>query len=206
VAACSGGTSSAASGNPPSSADPPSAAPPPSQGVAASPVASADASTSAAPSPEPAPGIVLTQPWATASLTDVASGATFRIADLAGKVIFIETMAIWCTNCRAQQADAWRAIQELDDPNIAYVVLDTEASESAAELAAYERKRGWDAFTYAISPTEVSRALAAEFGDFVLNAPSTPIIVIGTDGTVTLTDFGHKSTDDLIALARRLGA
>mgnify|MGYP003342657748 CR=1 FL=1 len=47
---------------------------------------------------------------------------------------------------------------------------------------------------------EVSRALADEFGDVVLNPPATPIVVIDTDGTVTLTDFGHKSTAELVDL------
>ena len=60
-------------------------------------------------SPE-APAVVLAQPWATAPLTDVATGETFRIADLAGKVVIVETMAIWCSNCRAQQGDVQAAL------------------------------------------------------------------------------------------------
>ncbi|HLA17498.1 MAG TPA: hypothetical protein VJZ72_11440, partial [Candidatus Limnocylindrales bacterium] len=168
--------------------------------ASAPPVASAPAS------PDASAGVALTQPWATAELTDVATGQAFRIADLGGKVVFIETMAIWCSNCRTQQGDALKALKELNGSNVAYIVLDTDPSESPADLASYERKRGWDAFTYAIAPTGVSRALAAEFGDFVLNPPSTPIVVIGTDGTVTLTDYGHKSTAELVALARQHGA
>jgi thiol-disulfide isomerase/thioredoxin len=158
------------------------------------------------PSADPSVAVQLTQPWATAELTDVATGEPFRIADHAGKILFIETMAIWCTKCRDQQADALEALRRLDDPNVVYVVLDTDPGESAADLAAYEKKRGWEAFMYAISPRNVSRALAADFGDFVLNPPSTPLIVVGTDGTVTLTEFRHKGVDELIALARQHGA
>ena len=207
VAACSGGTAPAASVTPAASvAALPSSEPPP---ASTSPSADPSIAASAGPvpaSPEPTPGVALTQPWATAELTDVATGKTFRIADLAGKVVFIETMAIWCSKCREQQADALTALGELGDAKVAYVVLDTDPGESSRDLAAYEKKRGWDAFTYAISPEAVSLALAEQFGDFVLNPPSTPVIVIGTDGTVTLTDFGHKSVDDLIALARQHGA
>jgi hypothetical protein len=31
-------------------------------------------------------------------------------------------------------------------------------------------------------------------------------VFIGTDGRVTLTEFGHKSPDELVALARAHGA
>jgi thiol-disulfide isomerase/thioredoxin len=139
-------------------------------------------------------------------LTDVTTGEPLTIADHAGKVVFVETMAIWCVNCRSQQADALDALEELNDPDVVYVVLDVEPGESATDLAAYEAEHEWDAFAYAIAPVDVSRALADEFGDLVLNPPATPIMVIGTDGTVTLTEWGHKSTEDLVGLAREHGA
>ena len=36
--------------------------------------------------------------------------------------------------------------------------------------------------------------------------PSTPVIFIGTTGQITLTDFGHKSPDEIVALAEEHGA
>jgi hypothetical protein len=131
----------------------------------------------------------------------------FRIADLvaSGRVVFVETMAIWCTNCRAQQADAMSALGQLDRSRIAWVGLDVDPSETAEALAAYGPRWGFD-FTYAVAGRDVSRALAADFGDLVLSPPSTPIIVIGTDGRITLTDYGHKSVEALLALAADHGA
>lgn len=203
VAACTGAGPETATATParsiaPSTASP--AAPP------ASPAAAPSPGSPSTPAPPSAPsGPVLDQEWATATLTDVTTGRPFRIADFGGKVVFIETMAIWCVNCRVQQADAQSALEKLDRSKVVYIVLDVEPSEKPADLAAYREQNGWD-FVYAVSPPEVSRALAAEFGDLVLNPPATPIVVVGTDGTVTLTDFGHKDPDALIALARAHGA
>ncbi|HEX5589929.1 MAG TPA: hypothetical protein VFX65_06540 [Candidatus Limnocylindrales bacterium] len=159
-----------------------------------------------AASPSPA-GAILTQDWATAALTDVRNGETFRIADLvaSGRVVFIETMAIWCTNCRAQQRDVVTALAELDPDRVTWIGVDVEASESAEALAEYSRTLGFD-WPFVVASTDLARALAGEFGDRVLSPPSTPIIVIGTDGTVTMTEFGHKSVDRIVELAAAHGA
>ena len=143
--------------------------------------------------------------WATAPLTDVASGEEFRIADLAGKVVILETMAIWCPSCRAQQGDVQEALARLPPDRVEYVVLDVDPSEDAASLAEYAAANGFKG-RYAIAGTDVARALAADFGDQFLNPPSTPMLVIGGDGTVTPTDFGHKSVDEVVALAEAGGA
>ncbi len=165
--------------------------------------ASAGPSVSASPASEP--GTVLDQDWATVTLIDVSTGETFRIADHAGKVIIIETMAIWCTNCRAQQRDVKSALQELDPDKVVYIVLDVDPNEDGESLAKYRELNGFDG-RYAVADASVARALAAEFGDQVLNPPSTPVVFIGMDGQVTLTEFGHKSRDELIALATAHGA
>lgn len=203
VSACAGplasGTASRRATAAPSTAPPagPTSAPP--AGPTSAPPAGP---TSALPA---ASAVVLDQDWATVALVDVSTGETFRIADHAGKVIVIETMAIWCSNCRAQQGDVNAALQRLPAESVVYVVLDVNPNEDGASLAAYRTKNGFNGI-YAIAGTQVARALAAEFGDQVLNPPLTPIVVIGTDGRVTLTEFGHKSPDEIVALAEAHGA
>ena len=171
-----------------------------------SPDASADASPSGAASvaPSAAPP-VLDQAWATAELTDVATGETFRLADLAGRPIILETMAIWCPKCLTQQGTVHEALTELGDADIEYVVVDVDPSETAEALAEYRAHHGFVG-RYVVADTTVARALAAEFGDNILNPPSTPIVFVGEDGRVTLTEYGQKSADVLVALAREHGA
>lgn len=194
VAACS------SAGGGPQVSIVPTAAPSSGAGSSDSPGASPTAAG-------PGTGVVMTQAWATAELTDVRNGTTFRIADLVAsdKVVFIETMAIWCSNCRAQQRDVVKALAGLDPDRVVWIGIDVEGSESASDLADYSRSLGFD-WPYVIGDQAFLRALAAEFGDQVLSPPATPIAVIGTDGTVTLTEFGHKSVDRIMELAATHGA
>ena len=157
------------------------------------------------PTAAPATPPVIDAAWAQAELTDVVTGESFRIAGLAGKAVIVETMAIWCTNCLAQQGDVYRALGDLDSDRVAYVLLDVDPNETAPALAEYRTRNGFTG-TYAIAGRETARALADEYGDQVLNPPSTPMILIGTDGRITLTDFGHKSSETIVQLVRDHGA
>lgn len=190
-----------------SPADPSASAVPTTDGGGASPAPSTG-SASAAPSSgggAPTPAIELTQPWATAELTDVATGESFRLADLAGQPIILETMAIWCSSCFAQQGDVYEVLAGVEPGSVAYIVLDIDQSESAEELADYRERNGFTG-RYVIASRDLARALVDEFGDQMLNPPVTPMVIIGVDGTVTLTPFGKKSPDDLRSLLAQHGA
>ena len=114
-------------------------------------------------------------------------------------------MAIWCSNCRAQQHEVQAALEQSPADRVVYVVVDVDPNEDAASLADYRVDNGFEG-RYAIAGTELARALAADFGDQFLNPPSTPMLIVGTDGTVTQTEFGHKSAGELVALAKAHGA
>jgi thiol-disulfide isomerase/thioredoxin len=198
VAACSSGTGASPAPSSPASIAPSTApsgdpSPTPSGAAPSGPVASASAA------PSEAAGPTLTQPWATATLTDVATGETFRIADLAtgGRTVFVEMMAIWCTNCRRQQGEFTDALARLDPARVAYVVLDVEPSETADQLAGYKDQQGFEG-RYAIAGADVSRALVDEFGPNAINPPTVPKLVIGPDGSVSF-ETGAGSSDDIVA-------
>ena len=196
VAACTG-----TGGVAPTSSAPPSKAAP-----SLSPATPSPAPGSSATSPTSSePTVTLDQAWATGELIDVATGEPFRIADHAGKVIIVETMAIWCKNCLQQQNDVQAALARLPADRVVFIVLDIDPNEDASSLAAYRDQHGFEG-RYAVASTDVARALSAEFGDQFLNPPSTPMLLIGTDGSVTRTDFGHKSPDVIVALAEANGA
>lgn len=206
VTACGSATSATSGSTPVPSVTGPSG----SAAGASAAGASADSApsvSSAAPPVSSGPGVVLSQPWATAELTDVRNGTTFRIADLVAsdRVVFIETMAIWCSRCRAQQRDVVTALARLDPSRVTWIGVDVDGSESASDLATYSTTLGFD-WAYVVGSKDFLRALNDEFGSQVLSPPSTPIIVVGTDGTVTLTEFGHKSVDRIVELAATHGA
>ncbi len=203
MAAC---TSPVGGGAPaPAESTPPPAATAPSATSTAAATPSTAAPSGGSSETPTVPAVVLDQAWATADLVDAATGETFRIADHAGKVILVETMAIWCSNCRSQQRDVQEALSRLPADSVVFVVLDVDPNEDTASLASYREQQGFSG-RYAVAGKDVARALADEFGDQFLNPPSTPMLIIGTDGTVTRTDFGHKSPNEIVALAEAHGA
>ncbi len=137
--------------------------------------------------------------WRTTALVDTRSGETFTIDDLKGKLVVIEPMAIWCSNCRIQQGEAAVALDRLGDPDIVYVSVDVDPNERAGDLAAYADGSGFD-WGFVVASKEVARSLATTFGDQILSPPSTPLILIGPDGEVVDQHFGIRSADDLVEL------
>ena len=137
--------------------------------------------------------------WRTISLRDVGSGQEFRIDDLDGKLVAIETMAIWCANCRTQQVEAREALERLADPDLVFISLDVDPNERAEDLAEYAESEGF-AWHFAVASPDLSRSLAASFGEQVLSPPATPLLVIGPDGQVVEQGVGMKSADELVAL------
>ena len=197
--------------NPPTPTLAPSATPidtptdnPPDQATdapAGTPTATPPDATDAEPEPTPGANAPL---WRTAIMRDVVSGAEFRIDDLRGQVVVIETMAIWCTSCRAQQREARTALASFDSSNVFYLSLDVDPNEREDELAAYSAQQEFD-WHFAVASPDVSRSLAEQFGDRVLSPPSVPIIVLGPDGSLVTNHFGHLSADELAGLLQQAG-
>ena len=154
-----------------------------------------------APTDDPAAAAraaLASRPWATTTLTDVTTGQPFTIADYARRTVFVEAMAIWCTNCRQQQGRFKEALARLDPATVAYVVLTVEPAESADDLARYRAGRGFTG-TYAVAGRDVSAALEAEFGPNVLNPPSVPLIVVTPSGEVSF-GTGGEGVDEIVAI------
>ena len=96
-------------------------------------------------------------------------------------------MAIWCTNCRAQQGRFTEAFASIPAGTAEYVVLTVDPSEGAADLAALQgRPRVRRAATPSLART-CPRRSQAEFGANVLNPPSVPLIFVSAAGDVTFT-------------------
>jgi hypothetical protein len=132
-------------------------------------------------------------------LTDVRSGETFTLGQLAATEgpVLLEPMAIWCSNCRAQQHEIVRA-REAND-GFASVSLDVDLSEAPEDLARYADAEGF-AWRFAMADADLYRLLQERFGIAATNPPSTPLIVVERDGAVRPLEFGvgTRSADRLL--------
>jgi cytochrome oxidase Cu insertion factor (SCO1/SenC/PrrC family) len=135
--------------------------------------------------------------WFGSTLTDASTGKTFSINDYKGKVVLVETMAVWCTTCKQQQDNikAFHTQLGMKDDFVT-VSLDIDPSENLDTLKTYVNKTGFD-WMYAVSPADVSREIAKLYGDQFLNPPSTPMLIIDRKGVAHPLPFGIKSADDL---------
>jgi cytochrome oxidase Cu insertion factor (SCO1/SenC/PrrC family) len=146
----------------------------------------------------PAPSVAV-EGWRGVVLEDARTGTSFTVADYAGRLVAIEPMAAWCPKCLAQQREARKALEKVGGDGVVYISLGIDPSEKAEDLKAYADDHGFD-WTFAVAPKELSRALAAEFGDQVLSPPSVPFILVGADGSVIEQQFGGRGADELAAL------
>lgn len=135
--------------------------------------------------------------WFNAELTDVNTGETFKIADFKGKVVLVETMAVWCPLCLRQQGQV-RALHELlgEREDLISLALDIDPNEDAELLQAHASQNGFD-WRYAVAPAEVSREIGQLYGAQFLNPPSTPMLIIDHQGEVQLLPFGQKDAQTL---------
>jgi thiol-disulfide isomerase/thioredoxin len=137
--------------------------------------------------------------WFNASLTNVSNGQTFKISDFNGKVVLVEALAQWCSNCKQQQKQILELRKKLgDNPDFVSIGLDIDPNENGVDLKKYIETNGFG-WTYAVAPAEVSNELASLYGTQFLNPPSTPMLLIDRDGKVTVLPLGTiKSSSDLL--------
>ena len=90
--------------------------------------------------------------WFNMPLTDVQTGKTFTMNDYAGKVVLLETMAIWCPNCIVQAGQVQKLHQALGNPeDLISVTLDVDSNEDEAMLKKYVDEWGLD-WHFAVAP------------------------------------------------------
>ncbi len=160
---------------------------------------SADASVEATdtPSPEPSGPVALdSDPLHRVTLTDVRSGEEFTLGQLAAeKPLLLETMAIWCTSCRAQQHNVVAAHELADFHSVS---LDVEAGEQPADLADYADREGFDWY-FAKADAQLAGQLRERFGTAVVVPPGMPKILFRTDGSIEFIGLGELYSPEQVA-------
>ncbi|MFQ5611399.1 MAG: TlpA family protein disulfide reductase [Anaerolineae bacterium] len=147
---------------------------------------------------ETSAGEAVTLPaWFTAELTAANTGETFKVADLQGKVILVETMAVWCPVCTQQQREVrvlHRLIGERDD--FVSLSLDIDPNETAGDLQQHTSRNGFK-WPFVVAPPEVAREIGQLYGRGFLSPPSAPMFVIDRRGEVHPLPFGVKGSLEL---------
>jgi thiol-disulfide isomerase/thioredoxin len=135
--------------------------------------------------------------WMDIELKDVRTGETFRISDFKGRPILLESFAVWCPTCTAQQRQIGR-LKDIEGESIVHISLDTDPNEDEARITEHLERNGFDWY-YAVSPIELTQALMDEFGLAIVNAPGAPIALICEDLSTRFLRTGVKTADDLLA-------
>lgn len=137
--------------------------------------------------------------WLGTPMTNVVTGQEFTVGDYQGKVVLVETMAVWCSKCRSQQEEIRKLHEDLGDrtADLVSISLDIDPNEDAQYLAAFVAQTGFD-WIYAVAPAELSRTLGLTYGNQFLNPPSTPILIIDRHGEAHPLPFGIKSAEELL--------
>jgi thiol-disulfide isomerase/thioredoxin len=135
--------------------------------------------------------------WQTLPLTDARTGQSFTLADFAGKTVFVETMATWCSNCRQQLGNVKSAAARADGAQVVFIAISVETDLPAATLAQYadDNDFGW---TFAVASPDLVRALAETFGPTIANPPATPHFLIYPDGAHGDLVTGYESGDAIL--------
>lgn len=134
--------------------------------------------------------------WTQLELVNARTGEPFTLADFAGKTVFVEPMATWCSNCRAQQTQVVAAMRNLNPADFVFISLNIDPI-SDASLAQYAEDNGFTQL-FAVATPELLDALTAQFGRSVVVAPSTPHFTLAPNGTVSGLSTGQHSADQIV--------
>jgi len=135
--------------------------------------------------------------WQQIALMDARTGETFTFADFAGKTVYVEPFATWCTNCRRQLGYVGQAREQLGD-EVVFITLSVEPNIANETLAQYADAAGFE-WTFAAMPPDMLRELAAIQGQTIANPPATPHFIIRADGSFTDLVTGIESPDALLS-------
>lgn len=166
--------------------------------------ACAPAQTQIANTPQPAATVASTVTatpewfdWFSMPMTDVQTGKTFTMNDYAGKVVLLETIAIWCPTCLLQSGQVQKLHRVLGNPeDLISVTLDVDSNEDEAALKDYATSYGMD-WHFAVAPLLVERALGNLYSAEYLNPPLAPMLIIDRKGNVHQLEYGLKKVETL---------
>ncbi len=135
--------------------------------------------------------------WQSYELVNAKTGETFTLGGFEDKIVFVEPMATWCSNCRAQLKNVAKAQAE-NAEDVVFVALSLEGNIANEKLAAYAEKEGFE-MIFAKTSQKLLQDLINLYGRGVSSPPSTPHFIISPDGTTSEMKLGREPADELLA-------
>lgn len=137
--------------------------------------------------------------WTHIELVDARTGETFTLADFAGKTVYVEPMATWCSNCRSQLRRVREAIPQLDSDQYVFIGISVESGLADSTLAEYTQTQEFD-WPFAVAPDDMLQQMVDHYGRSITTPPSTPHFIISPDGTLSELSTGSHSPEEIIDL------
>lgn len=88
-------------------------------------------------------GKVISQVILDIELKDIATSKNFRISDFSDKPVLLESFAVWCPTCTAQQKVTKKFHEEVGDSVIS-ISLDTDPNEDESRVLEHIEKNGFN--------------------------------------------------------------
>jgi len=137
--------------------------------------------------------------WQTIALTDARTGDAYTLGDFVGCTVFVETMATWCSNCRAQLEYVATAAKELDPDQFVFIAISVETEISNDDLARYADDAAFD-WLFSVATPDALKAIVDEFGRESIVPGSTPHVIVRPDGTYDDLHTGYSKPDEIVTL------
>lgn len=133
--------------------------------------------------------------WKNIELKDVKTDIPFKISDFKGKTVLLQSFAVWCPTCKSQQDELEKLKMDLGN-KVEIISVDTDPNEDKKRVIGHIDRFGYD-WLFSIDQNRFAEKLVDEFGINVVNAPSSPVILIDKDQNSRLLRSGLKREDRL---------
>ena len=135
--------------------------------------------------------------WYTQQLEDVNADMVFQVSDFQGKVVLVETMAVWCSTCFRQQQEVIQLHEMLGErDDFVSLGINIDPNEDEVKLRSYIQENNFF-WKYVVASDELINEIGELYGAQYLNPPSAPMLIIDKQGEEHLLPFGLKRAEDL---------
>ena len=132
--------------------------------------------------------------WHDINLTDVRTGASFTLANYAGRTLYLQPMSAGCAECFVLQTQVQEARNRLNPDQYIFISVSVDPATTLVDFA---NARGFD-WIFISAGSDFYAGLVETFGASVTDLSGAPHFVISPTGAVSNLSTGQHSADQLI--------